>query len=85
MYMRSLALIIVAFKTFGCVYVFLELDRMLTRAHADCGAEQKHKKHRPEESSHPSIAPGREFQQTKGHKFKIALSGAVHQATYKFR
>jgi hypothetical protein len=63
---RSLALIVVAFKALGCVDVFLQLDGMLALVHADCRAEHNHKKHRPEESSHPSIAPGREFQQTKG-------------------
>jgi hypothetical protein len=47
-----------AFKALGRIDVLLELDGMLARVHAHCGDEQKHKKHRPEESSHPSIAPG---------------------------
>jgi hypothetical protein len=84
--MRSLALIFMAFKALGCIDIFLELDRMLARVHADCGNQQKRKKHRPEESSHPSISPGREFQQTEGaHKgLRLLLSGTVHQATHKF-
>jgi hypothetical protein len=59
----------VAFKALGRIDVFLELDGMLARVHTDRGNEHTHKKHRPEESSHPSISPGREFQQTEGaHK-----------------
>jgi hypothetical protein len=38
---------------------------MFARAQADCCAEQQHKEHRPEESSHPSTSPGREFNRPK--------------------
>ena len=57
-YVRSLALIFMTFKTLGCIDVFLEWDGMLARIYADCRAEQDHEKHRPEESSHPSVSPG---------------------------